>query len=51
MDIYSYISWQRTWDDFALNVSAFHYPSRGGLGYMSVAGGGTGGQVIVIFNH
>lgn len=49
-----YVAYQRTWDDWTLNISVFHYPEISalrdliGTGY---AAGGTGGQVLVIFNH
>jgi hypothetical protein len=51
---YQYIAWQRTWDNWMLNISAFHYPetdisfSPYGEGQRLV---GTGGQVLFVFNH
>jgi hypothetical protein len=50
-DFYSFASWQRTWDNFALNLSLFHNPERLEEGMRSISARGTGGQVIVIFNH
>jgi hypothetical protein len=50
-DFYVFGSWQRTWDDFALNVSIFHNPERVEDGLESMSARGTGGQVILIFNH
>jgi hypothetical protein len=49
-----FLSWQRAWDRFTLEVSAFHYPDGGASVYPGVAGtfeGGSGGQVVLIFNH
>jgi len=49
-----YLSWQRAWDRFTLDVSAFHYP-EGGAGVLGGgvgdAGGGYGGRVVLVFNH
>lgn len=54
-DEYSlYTSWQRMWDDVSLNLSVFRYPASDGTDSVltpSVAGGGTGIQLILIFNH
>jgi hypothetical protein len=50
-DLYFFGSWQRTWDDFALNVSLFHNPEQADEGLETMSARGTGGQVIVIFNH
>jgi hypothetical protein len=50
-DFYSFASWQRTWDNFALNLSLFHNPERLEEGLRSMSARGTGGQVIVVFNH
>jgi len=51
---YQYFSWQRSWDNWVLHLSAFHYPETdislspfGGVQPIA----GTGGQVLVIFNH
>ena len=51
---YQYIAWQRTWDNWILNVSAFHYPETDVS--LSVYGEGpplvgTGGQILLVFNH
>ncbi len=51
---YQYLAWQRTWDNWILHINAFHYPetdasfSPFGTGQPLM---GTGGQVLVIFNH
>jgi hypothetical protein len=49
-----YLAWQRTWDDWFLNVSLFHYPDAND-GVAPVPGGlqvtGAGGQVLVVINH
>jgi len=49
-----YLAWQRTWDDWFLNVSLFHYPDADD-GAAPVPGGlqasGAGGQVLVVINH
>ncbi len=54
-DEYSlYATWQRTWDDLALNVSAFRFAESAfpGEAYRtSFARAGTGGQITIIFNH
>ncbi|MFC1799858.1 hypothetical protein ACFL2Z_02995, partial [Candidatus Eisenbacteria bacterium] len=50
-DFYSFVSWQRTWDNFALNLSLFHNPEQVEEGLRSMSARGTGGQVIVMFNH
>jgi len=51
---YQYLAWQRTWDNWILNFSLFHYPDsdrQSGLYESNVPGRGYGGQVIIIFNH
>jgi hypothetical protein len=51
---YQYLSWQRTYDDFIIQLSGFHYPeSSGDDGRMaqSALGAGYGGQLMVIYNH
>ena len=50
-DIYLFGSWQRTWDDFAINLSLFHNPEQVQDGLQSMSARGKGGQVILIFNH
>jgi hypothetical protein len=50
-DFYSFLSWQRSWDNFALNLSLFHNPEQVEEGLRSMSARGTGGQVIVMFNH
>ncbi len=51
---YQYIAWQRTWDNWMLHVSAFHYPETD-VSFSPYGEGpplmGTGGQVLVVFNH
>lgn len=49
-----FLGWQRAWDRFTLEVSVFHYPDGGGSVYpggAGVLGGGSGGQLVFIFNH
>jgi len=51
---YQYLSWQRTYDNFILNLSLFHYPDSGvNLGqsdpHLPVTG--YGAQLMLIFNH
>ena len=53
-EYYQYLAWQRTWDDYILQLSVFHYPDSyvaGGLDQRQLIGTGYGGQVTVIFNH
>jgi hypothetical protein len=51
---YQYLAWQRTWDSWILHISAFHYPETdvtfSPFGTTQPVTG-TGGQVLVIFNH
>jgi hypothetical protein len=51
---YQYAAWQRTWDSWMLHISAFHYPETD-VSFSPYQAGqpimGTGGQVLVIFNH
>ncbi len=51
---YQYAAWQRSWDDWILHISAFHYPeteaSQGPFETVQPIMG-TGGQILVIFNH
>lgn len=49
-----HLSWQRTWDDWILNLSLFHYPEFKGQSELYQGGifsRGYGGQVLIIFNH
>ena len=50
-DYYQFASWQRTWDNLALNLSFFHNPERTGAGLASAMTAGTGGQIILLYNH
>jgi hypothetical protein len=50
-DFYSFLSWQRTWDNFALNLSLFRNPEQLEEGPRSMSARGTGGQLIIMFNH
>jgi hypothetical protein len=51
---YQYLAWQRMWDNWMLHISAFHYPETDIS--MSPYGAkpaliGTGGQILLVFNH
>jgi hypothetical protein len=49
-----FLSWQRAWDRFTLEVSAFHYPGGGDSvspWKAGASGVGSGGQLVLIFNH
>jgi hypothetical protein len=51
---YQYAAWQRTWDSWMLHVSAFCYPETDASFSLYGEGqplSGTGGQILVIFNH
>ncbi len=51
---YQYLAWARTWDNWMLSLSLFHYPDandRQELDSRMAPDSGTGGQVLVIFNH
>jgi hypothetical protein len=49
-----YLAWQRSWDNWILNLSLFHYPNANdslvSCQHM-VPVSGYGGQVLVVFNH
>jgi len=47
-------AWQRTWDDWMLNIAAFHYPPSSDDGdalQQTVTGAGYGGRIIISLNH
>ena len=51
---YQYAAFQRLWDDWILHISAFYYPepaARSSPWDPVQPLAGTGGQVLVIFNH
>jgi hypothetical protein len=51
---YQYLSWQRTWDNLILNISIFHYPDNDGRNELHehmVPVTGTGGQIVIVYNH
>jgi hypothetical protein len=50
-DYYQFASWQRTWDNLAINLSIFRNPERTGTGLAAAMASGTGGQVILMYNH
>lgn len=50
-DYFQFVSWQRTWDNLAVNLSLFHNPERAGTGLASAMTAGTGGQIILMYNH
>jgi hypothetical protein len=53
-EYYQYIAWQRTWDNFILQFSLFHYPDAdapGGLYQSQLPIAGNGGQITAIYNH
>ena len=50
-DYYQFASWQRTWDNLAVNLSFFHNPERAGTGSATAMTAGTGGQIILMYNH
>lgn len=55
-DYSQYAAWDHYWDRLALNVSLFYYPetrpeTAGGVYNPIIAGGGYGGQVLLVFNH
>jgi hypothetical protein len=49
-DFYQFISWQRSWDNLAINLSLFHNPEQADQGLQATAGG-TGGQILFMYNH
>jgi len=53
-EYYQYLAWQRTWDNWILNLSLFHYPeSDDGVEYKQreAPAAGYGGQILIVFNH
>ena len=49
-----YLSWQRTYDNWVINVSVFHYPEskEDHVGQQQNAfGAGYGGQIIIAYHH
>ena len=50
-EYYQFASWQRTWDNLALNLSFFHNPEQTGTGLAPAMTAGTGGQIILMYNH
>lgn len=49
-----YVSWQRTYDNWMISLSAFHYPDArndASAKNQQAFRAGYGGQVMVIFNH
>ncbi|KPL18112.1 MAG: hypothetical protein AMJ92_09505 [candidate division Zixibacteria bacterium SM23_81] len=49
-----YLCWQRTWDNWILKLSLFHYPTWDDveLPYRGdILSSGYGGEVLVVFNH
>ena len=49
-DYYQFASWQRSWDNLAINISLFRNPNRIDQG-LQAAAGGTGGQILLMYNH
>lgn len=49
-DFYQFVSWQRSWDNLAINLSLFHNPVQVDQG-LQAAAGGTGGQILFMYNH
>ena len=49
-DYYQFLSWQRSWDNLAINLSLFHNPVQVDQGLQATAGG-TGGQILLMYNH
>lgn len=53
-DYYQYLGWQRTYDNFIIQLSGFHYPESSGTDggiSKSAMGAGYGGRLMVIYNH
>jgi hypothetical protein len=53
-EYYQYLAWQRTWDNWILNLSVFHYPeSNHSIEYhqREAPAAGYGAQMLIIFNH
>jgi hypothetical protein len=51
---YQYYQWQRTYDNFILTLSVFHYPENGAALFSSSAGApasGLGAQLMLIYNY
>jgi len=46
-----FASWQRTWDNLAVNLSLFHNPELTATGLATAMTAGTGGQIILMYNH
>jgi hypothetical protein len=49
-EYYQYLAWQRTWDNWILNLSLFRYP-KSSAHQREASARGYGGQMLVIFNH
>jgi len=49
-DYYQFLSWQRSWDNLSINLSLFHNPMQVDQGLQATAGG-TGGQILLMYNH
>lgn len=49
-DYYQFVSWQRSWDNLAINISLFRNPNRIDRG-LQTAAAGTGGQILLMYNH
>ncbi|MCU7513420.1 MAG: hypothetical protein HF300_12725 [Ignavibacteria bacterium] len=51
--LYQYYQFQRTYDNFIINLALFHYPESAGSLFMnrSIPAAGYGLQLMVVFNH
>ena len=53
-DLYNFITWRRTFDNFSFNVSLFWNPNTALMGVgenSSTFGSGQGFQIMVVYNH
>ena len=49
-DIIQYASWQRSYDNFIVNLALFHFPDTQ-FSNINTIGGGYGAQLMLIYNH
>ena len=47
---YQFMDWQRTYDEFVLNLSLFYYPENQ-TNNLNVQARGYGAQIMIIYNH
>jgi hypothetical protein len=53
-NIYQYYQWQRTYDNWIINLGLFHYPKNGGSifeGSSTAPSAGYGAQLMLVYNY